>query len=206
MLQILGRKNSSNVEKVLWCCDELGLAYERKDVGGPFGGNKEPAYLKLNPNATVPTIVDDGFVLWESNSIIRYLASKYGKDPFYPSDAQTRARGEKWMDWQLSVLHRVHVPVFATITRTPAEKRDKSKLAQDRKAWADAMAILDRYLGETPFLAGADFSVCDIPAGINTFRWFALDIEREDLPNLKRWYTALCERPGFRTHVMATGI
>lgn len=206
MLKVLGRANSSNVQKVAWCCHELGLDYERKDIGGTFGGNKEPGYLALNPNGTVPTIVDDGFVLWESNSIVRYLAAKYGADPFLPSDIRIRARSEQWMDWQLSVAHRVHVPVFMAMTRTPADKRDQAKLAEDRKAWAAAIAILDRYLGESEFVAGPAFTVGDIPVGINVYRWFALDIEREEFSNLKRWYDQLCERPGFTKHVVSIGI
>ena len=203
MLQILGRANSSNVQKVTWCCDELGLEFERKDIGGPFGGNKEPDYLALNPNGTVPTIIDDGFVLWESNSIIRYLAAKHGADPFYPADLQTRARGERWMDWQLAVAHRAHVPVYVAMARTAPEKRDMAKVSEDRKVWSAALAILDRYLGETDFVSGPHLSVGDLPMGINVHRWFALDIEREDYANLKRWYDRLCDRPGFQKHVVA---
>ena len=205
MLRILGRSNSSNVEKVVWCCDELGLDYDREDIGGPFGGNKEPEYLALNPNATVPTMVDGGFVLWESNSIVRYLAEKHGKDPFYPGDLQTRASAGRWMDWQLAVLHRAHVPVFVAMTRTPAEARNLEKLAADCKVWSAAMATLDRYLGETAFIAGAEFSFGDIPIGINTYRWYALEIERDDYPNVQRWYDSLSARPAFRKNVIDIG-
>ena len=125
MLKILGRKNSSNVQKVLWCCDELGLAYEREDVGGSFGKNRDPEYLALNPNGLVPTIIDDGFVLWESNSIIRYLAAKHGRGTLYPEDLRARALAERWMDWQLSVLGPAIGPVFWGLIRTPPGKRDQ---------------------------------------------------------------------------------
>ncbi len=206
MLTILGRATSSNVEKVTWCCDELGLEFHREDIGGPFGKNKEPEYLSMNPNATVQTMLDDDFILWESNSIVRYLAEKHGKAPFYASDLQTRARAGRWMDWQLAVLHRAHVPVFVAMTRTPAEKRDMDKLAADRKVWSDAMVILDRYLGETEYVAGSDFTFGDIPVGISAYRWYALDIEREDYPNLQRWYDLLCKRSAFVKNVVDIGL
>jgi glutathione S-transferase len=202
MLRIIGRKTSSNVMKVLWACAELGLDFEREDLGGPFGGNGSPEYQALNPNGRVPTIVEDDFVLWESNSIIRYLAHEHGNGTLWPTDARTRARGERWMDWQLSVMSPVMVPVFWGLVRTPEAERDMDAIAKARDQLTDAMAILDRYLGETEFVAGPEFSVGDIPVGIGTYRWFALQIEREDYPNLKRWYDALTERAGYREHIM----
>jgi glutathione S-transferase len=202
MLRIIGRKTSSNVMKVLWACAELGLDFEREDLGGPFGGNDSPEYQALNPNGRVPTIVEDDFVLWESNSIIRYLAHEHGNGTLWPTDARTRARGERWMDWQLSVMSPVMVPVFWGLVRTPEAERDMDAIAKARDQLTGAMAILDRYLGETEFVAGPEFSVGDIPVGIGTYRWFALQIEREDYPNLKRWYDALTERAGYREHIM----
>ncbi len=202
MLKIIGRKTSSNVMKVLWACTEMGLDFERDDLGGPFGGNDSPEYQALNPNGLVPTIVEDDFVLWESNSIVRYLAHEHGNGTLWPSDARTRARAERWMDWQLSTMAPAIGPVFRGLVRTPEAERDMAAIGKARDGLAGAMAILDRYLGETEFVAGPDFTVGDIPVGIGTFRWFALPIEREDYPNLKRWYDALCERAGYREHVM----
>ncbi len=202
MLKILGRKNSSNVQKVLWCCAELGLNFTREDVGGQFGKNREPEYLALNPNGLIPTVIDDDFVLWESNTIIRYLAAKYGDEPFYPADAQTRAKGERWMDWQLSVVAPTIWPVFSGLIRTPLEERDHAAIANARDKLADVMKILDNALGRTDFVAGSSLSVGDIPVGIMTCRWFTLDIEREGMPNLGRWYDRLTRRPGFQEHVM----
>ncbi|MCZ6733331.1 MAG: glutathione S-transferase family protein [Gammaproteobacteria bacterium] len=202
MLKILGRKNSSNVQKVLWCCAELGLDFKREDVGGQFGKNREPEYLALNPNGLIPTVIDDDFVLWESNTIIRYLATKHGDETFYPADTQTRANGEKWMDWQLSVVAPTIWPVFAGLIRTPPEERDHTVIANARDKLADTMKILDNALGRTDFVAGSSLSVGDIPVGIMTYRWFTLDIEREDMPNLERWYDRLMRRPGFQEHVM----
>ena len=202
MLKIIGRKTSSNVMKVLWACTELGLDFEREDLGGPFGGNDSPEYQALNPNGLVPTIIEDDFVLWESNSIVRYLAHEHGRGTLWPTDARTRARAERWMDWQLSVLSPALGPVFRGLVRTPEAERDMAAIGKARDGAADAMAILDRYLGETAFVGGPEFSLGDIPVGIGTYRWFALPIEREEFPNLKRWYEALTERAGYREHIM----
>ena len=201
MLKILGRNNSSNVQKVLWCCAELGLPFEREDYGGPFGKTKEEPYLTLNPNSVVPTVIDDDLVLWESNTIIRYLAAKYGEGTLLPADLGVRAQGERWMDWQLSVINKFMPTVFMGLVRTPPEKRDNAAIAAARDGYENALAILDRYLGETAYVAGDDFSLGDIPVGIMTYRWFNLDIERKELPNLGRWHDALSLRPGHMEHV-----
>ena len=202
MLKILGRKNSSNVQKVLWCCDELGVPFEREDYGGEFGKTRDADYLSMNPNARVPTIIDGDLVLWESNSIIRYLANKYGDGTFYPNDPGERARGERWMDWQLSVLQGAIHGVFWGLIRTKPEDQDMDAIMASRQATADALVMLDTFLGRTDFVCGSKFSICDIPNGIYTYRWFNLDIEREDLPNLRRWYDQLTERPAYQKHVM----
>ena len=120
MLKILGRKTSSNVQKVLWCCGEIGLAFEREDVGGPFGRNNEPEYLALNPNALVPTVIEDGFVLWESNAIVRYLCAKHAKGTLYPSDAKMNADADRWMDWQQTTLGPPMGILFRGLLKSPA--------------------------------------------------------------------------------------
>jgi glutathione S-transferase len=202
MLKIIGRKTSSNVMKVLWACAEMGLDYEREDLGGPFGGNDSPEYQALNPNRLVPTMVEDDFVLWESNSIVRYLAHNHGNGTLWPADARARARAERWMDWQLTIMGPALGPVFRGLVRTPEAERDMAAIGAARDRLAGAMAILERYLGDTAFVAGPGFTMGDIPVGIATFRWFALAIEREDFPNLKRWYDALTGRAGYREHIM----
>jgi glutathione S-transferase len=202
MLKILGRKNSSNVQKVLWCCAELNIPFEREDYGGEFGKTKDAAYLAMNPNARVPTIIDDDLVLWESNSIIRYLANKYDDGTLYPKDPGERACGERWMDWQLSVLGPATHGVFWGLIRTKPEDRDMHAIGASRQNTADALAMLDIFLGRTDFVSGSGFSICDIPVGVFVNRWFSMDIEREELPNLRRWYDRLGERPGYRQHIM----
>ena len=200
MLKILGRNNSSNVQKVLWACAELGVAFEREDYGGQFGKTKDAEYLAMNPNSVVPTIIDDGFVLWESNTIVRYLAARHGDDTIYPADLQARALTERWMDWQM-FINPAMTAVFWGLIRTKPEDRDEAAIAAGRDRLSGAMAILDRYVGEKAYVVGDHFTIGDIPVGIATYRWFELPIEREDYPNLKRWYDRLAARPGFAEHI-----
>ncbi len=202
MLKIMGRDTSSNVQKVLWVCGELGLPFERDDIGGPFGGNDKPEYLALNPNGRVPTIIDDGYVLWESNSCTRYLAAKHGDNPLSPADLQIRGNAERWMDWQLTTMSPALVPVFWGLVRTPPEKRDMAAIETARKKLSGLIGILDKQLSKTAYLAGDDFTIGDIPLGITAYRWFSMDMEREDYPNFKRWYDLLTERKAYQDAVM----
>lgn len=132
MLKIWGRADSGNVQKVTWAAGELGLPFERVDIGGPFGKLEEPAYKKLNPNSRIPTIEDDGFVLWESNAIVRYLALKHGKGKLCPADLKVRADADRWMDWCTTVFLPQMIPVFLGIVKTPPEKRDMKAIEEAR--------------------------------------------------------------------------
>lgn len=203
MLEIWGRTNSLNVQKVLWCCEELGLAYQRIDAGGAYGRTGEPEYLALNPTGLVPTLVDDGFVLWESNAIVRYLCSQYGQDGLQPADEQERARADQWMDWQTAMVWARLRPVFMALVRMPAAERDESAVAASVKATAALLAILDRHLANQPYVAGPRFSMGDIPLGVSIHRWFNLEIERPSMPNLRAWYERLLERPAYGPTVTA---
>jgi len=203
MIKIWGRNTSSNVQKAMWAVGELKLECERIDVGGSFGKNKEPAYLAMNPNGLVPTLEEeDGFLLWESNSIVRYLAGKYDKaGVLEPKDAHARALASQWMDWQLSVVGPAITPAFWGLIRTPEEKRDLAaiKTAQDKTT--AAMQIMDRQLGKTKFLAGNAFSYGDIPVGVMCYRYRQLVPGRPPTPNLDRWYDAISSRKAFQDHV-----
>ncbi|MAJ91904.1 MAG: glutathione S-transferase family protein [Rhodospirillaceae bacterium] len=205
MLQLKGRMNSSNVMKALWVLDEIGLAYEREDVGGQFGKNHEAPYLTLNPNGRIPTIIDDDLVLWESNSIVRYLASKHSLGTLCPADPADRARCEMWMDWQLTELVMDMVPVFHGLVRKPSEERDMDGINAARDNWAGKWAILDDHLSRNTYVGGNSFTMADIPIGPIAYRWYELPIKREEFANLKRWYDTLCGRPAFRKHIM-TGL
>ena len=200
MLKILGRKTSGNTQKVLWCCDELGIAYEREDVGRGFGKNHEPAYLALNPNARVPTIVDDGFVLWESNVIVRYLCAKHAMGTLCAPELQRRADMERWMDWQQTTL-RPHFQALSSALQNPAH----AALDSLKKAMDDTWKILDAQLAKHPFIGGADLTMADIPFGYVINRWYKMPIEHRGLTNVKAWYDRLCERPAFRRNVYEVG-
>lgn len=203
MLRIWGRTNSSNVMKVLWLCDELGLPFERIDAGGAFGKTKEPAYLSMNPNGLVPTIEEeDGFTLWESNSILRYLcATRAPENPLYPSAARARADVERWMDWQISALNAPMTKVFFTYVRIPEPERDWPGTEKARNDAERLWRMLEARLSGQPFVCGEALTLADIALGIYVHRWFALPIERADLPGLRAWYDRLLARPGYTTHV-----
>lgn len=201
MLKIWGRNNSSNVQKVMWAVGELGIAHERVDIGGAFGGNKDAAYLAMNPNGLVPTIQDDDLVLWESNTIVRHLAGRYGAGRLEPADMKTRAIANQWMDWQLTVVAPAISPVFWGLIRTPPDKRDTALIEASSAKTIDAMTMLDARLGKTAFVAGDAFSMADIPLGVMAFRFTRLVPKRPALANVERWYAALEAREPFRTHV-----
>ncbi len=202
MLRILGRTTSSNVQKVMWCCAELGLGVKREDVGGPFGGNDSDEYKAMNPNGLVPTMVEDDFVLWESNAIMRYLASKHGEHPFWPGDYRGRANADRWMDWQLGALWPALRDAFIMLVRTPEADRRPDVIARSVANAAEMFGILDQWLAARTFVNGPDLSIGDIPVGVIAHRWYSLDIERPELTNLKAWYGLLKARPAYRDHVM----
>jgi len=204
MLKVWGRNTSINVQKVMWAVGELGLPHERIDIGGPFGKNNEVAYLAKNPNGLVPTLEeDDGFLLWESNAIVRYLGGKYGVGTLEPRDPKARASAGRWMDWQLSVCGPAIHGLFWGLIRTPPEKRDHAQIDASREKTTAAMIILDAQLGRTRFVAGEAFSMGDIPVGLIAYRFRRLVPERSALGNLERWYGDLAERPPFKDHVLA---
>jgi glutathione S-transferase len=204
VIKIWGRNTSSNVQKVMWAIGEIGLAHERIDIGGPFGQNREAAYLAMNPNGLVPTLEEeDGFLLWESNSIVRYLAAKHRAGVLEPADLRTRARASAWMDWQLSVLAPAITPGFIGLIRTPPEKRDYAAIEESKKKTTAAIAILDAELARNAYVAGDAFSYGDIPAAVMANRYRQLVPERPPLRNFERWYTAIAARPAFKDQVAA---
>jgi glutathione S-transferase len=204
MLKIWGRATSINVQKAMWAIGELGIPHQRIDVGGPFGKNKEPAYLAMNPNGLVPTLEeDDGFILWESNSVVRYLAAKYGAGTLEPKDLRMRASASRWMDWQLSVTAPAIHGLFWGLIRTPSEKRDQAHIDASRQQTTAALRILDAQLGKTEFVAGDTFSYGDIPTGLTAYRFTKLVPEGAGLKNMERWYKGLEQRPAFKEHVLA---
>jgi glutathione S-transferase len=203
MIKIWGRNTSSNVQKAMWAVGELKLECERIDIGGAFGRNKEPKYIAMNPNGLVPTLEEeDGFLLWESNSIVRYLAGKHDKaGALEPKDAHARARASQWMDWQLSVVAPAITPAFWGLIRTPEEKRDMAAIKASQDRTVAAMQIMDAQLAKTKFLAGDAFSYGDIPVGVMCYRYRQLVPGRPPTPHLDRWYDAIAARKPFQDHV-----
>jgi len=202
MLKIWGRTNSINVQKVLWAVDELNVPYERIDAGMQFGVVNEPFYRKMNPNGHVPTIDDDGFVLWESNAIVRYLSAKHGAGTLWPSDPKERADADRWMDWASSTLAAPIFPVFWGLIRTPPEKRDGKAIAEGVKKLNAAFEVLEQSLDGRDFVAGAAFTMGDIPVGVHVYRWSALPIDRPGLRKVEAYYRRLQQRAPFKQHVM----
>jgi glutathione S-transferase len=202
MLVIWGRKNSVNVQKVLWCCEEMKLEYRRIDAGGAFGVVDTYSYRKLNPNGLVPTIEDGGFVLWESNAIVRYLAAKHSSGHLWPDDLTKRADSDRWMDWSTSTFWPAMRPLFLGLVRTAPEKRDTKALEDARIKTAGALTVADGYLSAHEFLGGERFTMGDIPLGCGIWRWLSLPIERPKLGSVQRWFDSLAERPAYRDVVM----
>lgn len=199
MLTIWGRLNSHNVKKVAWFARELGIDHVRHDVGGKFG--MDAAYLAKNPNALIPTIEDGDVVLWESNAILRYLAARHGGERFWPADPVARALADRWMDWQFSYADAQR-DAFLNLVRRAPDARDMAAVTRSAEASANQMAILDRYLAETPWLSGAEIGIGDVPMGVYAHTWFTLDIPRPSLQHVEHWYARLCERPGYAEQVM----
>jgi glutathione S-transferase len=198
-ITIWGRRNSVNVQKVLWCLHELDLAYERLDAGMAFGRNREPEYLSMNPNGRVPTLVDGDFVLWESNSIMRYLVRAYSpQTSLYPQAPKLSAGVDRWLDWTLSTLQPVDRPVFWALVRTPPEQRDMAAIQKDADAEAVQWQIVDGQLATRHFIEGDDFTLADIALGAYARHWFGVaGIVKPKFANLERWYARLESRPGF---------
>ena len=210
-LTIWGRANSVNVQKVLWCLSELDLAYERIDAGMQFGKNNEAPYLAMNPNGRVPTLVDGDYVLWESNSVMRYLCTAYGQgtgegtgagsvkgSPIYPASPKARAGVDRWLDWTLSTLQPVDRPVFWALVRTAPEKRDMVAIQKDVDAEAVVWRIVEAQLATRRFIEGDQFTIADIALGAYARRWLGVEgVTKPNLPNVERWFAQFAARPGF---------
>ena len=202
MLVIWGRNNSVNVQKVLWCCEEMAVGYKRIDAGGAFGVVNTPTYRSLNPNGLVPTIDDDGFVLWESHAIVRYLAAKHAAGSLWPQDLKTRAEADRWMDWKHTTFWPAIRTLFMGLIRTAPEKRDLRAIEESRLKTVEVLGVVESRLKSTAYLAGDTFTMGDIALGCGIWRWMALPIERPALPNVQRWFESLTRRPAYQKVVM----
>jgi glutathione S-transferase len=202
MIRIWGRTNSSNVMKVLWLLDELGLRAERIDAGGPFGRTGTPEYRAMNPLGLVPTLQEDGFSLFESNAILRYLCNAHAPGhALYPSAPQRRGEVDAWLDFQQTALNRPQSLMFVGLVRTPAEQRDNAAITAAVAEAGRIWGILDARLAGRPYVAGDVLSIADVAFGVHVHRWFAMPIARPDSPHLRAWHARLLERPAYAAHV-----
>jgi len=205
MITVWGRKTSSNVMKVLWVLDELGLSYERIDAGGAFGGTGTPEYRAMQPLGLVPVLEEDGFSLFESNAIVKYLCNAHAPDsPIYPRDAKARGVVDAWMDFQQTALTAPAGGFFIGLVRTPPEKRDNAAIAAAIKEAGAIYGIIDAQLARRDWVAADHFTLADVAFAVHAHRWFVLDLPgRVELPNLRRWYERMKLRPGYAAHCIA---
>ena len=202
MLKIWGRPTSLNSIKVLWCLDELGLDYELELSGLGHSSLDDPAYLQLNPNQMIPTIADNGFVLWESHAIVRYLAAKYGFNTLFPADPQARAHADKWMEWMVqNIKYRLRA-IFHDRYRPGSPDSDEKAAAQGLAEIGQWWDILNIHLSGCDFVAGESFTIGDIPLGCAVYRYREMVPERPEMPHLDAWYERLVVRPAYQRHVM----
>lgn len=202
MLKVWGRRNSINVQKVMWAVGELGLEHEHIDAGGPFGKLDTEEFERLNPNRRVPVIEDDGVAIWESHAIVRYLAAKHGAGSLWAEDTAARAAADMWMDWTATDLQNVFIGLFWNLYRTPEPQRNWNVIRQGIARSAILFRLLDRHLEGRRYIAGDSFTMGDIPAGAQLYRYYELEIDRPELLNVEAWYMRLQEREAYRTHVM----
>ena len=203
MLTVYGRKSSFNVQKVMWLVGELNIAHRHIEAGGAFGGLDAPAFRAMNPHGRVPVVVDGTTVVWESHAILRYLAARYGRGPFWSDDPAERSQWDPWMDWAHTRLQPDFVTgVFWGFYRTPQAQRNMPAVEENIRRCAEHFELLDAILADRLFLLGDRLTLADIPAGTHLYRYFGIDIARPHLPNVERWYATLQERPAYRAHVM----
>jgi glutathione S-transferase len=206
MLKVWGRKTSSNVQAVMWSIAELGLPQERYDVGHRFGGVDTPEFLAMNPNGTIPVLRDDdGEPLWESAAILRYLANRYGRGPYWPDDLALRTHIDKWAEWsKINIALNFSGPIFWQVVRTPRAGRDPEALKRAILVLDQYLDIAEKRLASAPYLCGAEFTLADVQFGHLLYRYFDLPIERRERPSLRAYYERLAARPAYREHVMVS--
>lgn len=198
MLRIWGRISSINVQKVVWCAEELGVPYERIEAGGKFGRNDTPGYLAMNPNGLVPVIEDAGFVLWESNAIMRYLCERERATHLWPAELRARADADRWLDWQATSFTPATRDAFWNLMRTPEPQRDLAAIESSRAKSEKCAAILDAHLAQRTYVCGESFTAADIAVGTAAHRWLNMPLARTPRPHVERWYERLKSRPASR--------
>ena len=197
-MRLLGRRNSCNVQKVMWALGELDLDHDHIEIGGSFGGTDTAEFLSLNPNGTVPVLQDGALTLWESHAILRYLAAQYGANRMWPEDSVERAFVDQWMDWTATTFQPAWISLFWQVVRTPASQQDAEAIAGALRRTSRCFEIINARLATSRWLAGDAFSIADIAAGVALHRWSTIEVERPVMPNVVAWHERLAERQAFR--------
>jgi glutathione S-transferase len=195
MITLWGRLNSVNVQKVVFCLEEIGAPYERVEAGLQFGVVDTPDYRAMNPNGLVPTLRDGDLVLWESNAILRYLCAAHATGRLWPASPAARAAGDRWMDWQQTAFAPAMFRAFHDLVRKPPEQRDAGAVEESRKATEKRLAVLDAALAAAPWLGGADFGAAEFAVAPHVHRWLNMPVERQSRPALEEWYQRVMDRP-----------
>ena len=201
-MKLWGRASAFNVQKVLWLLNELGLEFEHEQVGGAYGGLDDPAFLRMNPHGRVPVLRDGETIVWESHSVLRYLAARCGQEILWPADPAARSRVDRWMDWSLASLQPAFMRLFWGYFRTPPERRDRAGLQPAIDECDRCFRLLDGELAMRPYLAGADFTLADMPAGTALYRYFNMDQPVPRHRNVDAWYGRLCTREAYQRAIM----
>jgi glutathione S-transferase len=197
MVKILGRGTSGNVQKVVWLMEELGQPYTREDYGRLFNNTQTEAYLALNPSGKVPTLVDGDVVVWESNTILRYLCGKSsGGEKLYPTDLAGRSLVERWMDWQLASLNGPYLGVFKEAKKKEEDRA--ASFAADSKELSAQLEILEKGTAGRKWLAGANLSIADICLGPIIDRCLAFPVALPAIPGIRAWRDKVVARPAYQ--------
>jgi glutathione S-transferase len=196
MLRVLGRATSGNVQKVIWLLEELGTPYKREDYGRQFNNTQDAAYLKLNPNGKVPTLVDGDTVVWESNTILRYVCNKQGSNGFYPDDAAAQSQVDRWLDWQLASLNNPYLGIFREAKKPAAERA--ASWAQDAKEMKAQLDILEGGMGGKAWIAGNAMTIADICLGPIVHRCLDFPVDLPGLAGVRAWREKIAARPAFK--------
>jgi len=202
MLKVWGRPSAYNVQKVLWFIDELGIGFEHVNIGSAAGELDSKEFLAMNPNGRIPVIKDDGLYVWESNTIIRYLASTYGRPLYWVENPADRTFVERWMDWELASLQPNFLSLFWGYFRTPVSQRDSNKIEYFMKRCERNLTILNKHLMNNRYVAGAEFTIGDISAGTLLYRYFNMGVDVPELPNVRIWYQRLSDRPAYKNNIL----
>ena len=201
MLTVYGRKSSANVQKVHWICKEGNLEFKQIDVGGKYGGHTSTEFKKMNPNSTIPVLKDDSFVIYESNSIIKYISNRY--NILKEDNDEKSALNNQWIDWASLVFGLQCATYTAHNMLLPIEQRDPNIASETKKKIVSSFEILDHQLYKNEFINDDKLGLADIPIGCWIHRCIILNLDFSQFKSLERWYKKLKENYGYKDAVIS---